>query len=206
MMMMKPSINDITNDEWISGLTADCNDITDALGRRIRDGLGAALAHRADVSEADLDDFTQEAVMRILQRLDTFLGDSRFTTWAMAVAVRESLTTLRRRQWQTEPIEEQLHALAAPDWTFDQPADTDTRGQLLAALRMSILEDLTASQRQVLLGELNGVPQVVMADWLSVTPNAIYKNSYDARKTLKTTLERRGFDARTIKEVLAKRA
>jgi DNA-directed RNA polymerase specialized sigma24 family protein len=55
----------------------------------------------------------------------------------------------------------------------------------------------------VLLGELDGIPQVVLADRLSATPGAIYKVSHDARKKLKAVLERAGYDATSVEEVLA---
>jgi RNA polymerase sigma-70 factor (ECF subfamily) len=166
-------------------------------------GLASALSSRSDVCDADLDDFAQEAVLRVIDRLDAFRGDSRFTTWAMAVAVRVSLTALRRHKWTTEPLDDKLNGLAAPIVSSESSSAANTRGELLAALRTAIAEALTPRQRQIMLAELDGIPQVTLADRLSSTPGAIYKTSHDARKRLKAALTRAGFDAQTARESLA---
>ncbi len=191
------------NADWIAGLKAGRSEVTAALRARIRQGLGAALSDHPDVGEADLDDFTQDAVLRVLERLDSFRGDSSFTTWAMAVAVRVSLTALRRRRWTATPLDELL-ADPATLRSFSKAGSVPgARGELFALLRSAIAEELTPRQRQVLLAELDGVPQVVLAERLSSTPGAIYKTSHDARKKLKSVLTRVGFDAQTVKETLA---
>lgn len=199
------SVTNLTfsKDVWIAGLKEGRSDLTTTLRARIRRGLAAALVGRSNVSDADLDDFTQNAVIRILERLDTFRGESGFTTWAMAVAVRVSLTELRRRVWTDTPLDERLEVLARPEQSGMPGGATDELAELLAALRGAIADALTPRQRQVLLAELEGIPQVVLAERLGSTPGAIYKTSHDARKKLKAALERKGFDARIVRETLA---
>lgn len=194
--------NTITKDAWMIGVKAGRSDTTARLRARIRSGLGAVLSGRSDVAEADLDDFTQDAVVRVIERLDTFRGDSGFTTWAMAVAVRVSLTALRRRRWATVPLDKRLAELALPISSDDSGSTVGARNELLAALRHAITMELTPRQRQVLLGEMDGIPQIVLAERLSSTPGAIYKVSHDARKKLKAALVRAGFDAETVRETL----
>lgn len=195
--------NMMTNGEWIAALKAGSGDATAALRARIRSGLRAALAGRSEVVEADLDDFTQDAVLRVLDRLDSFRGDSRFTTWAMAVAVRTSLTALRRRRWSDQPLGDRLSEFASPDPSRGSGGASGARGELLSVLRTAIAEDLTSRQRQVVLGELAGIPQVVLAERLEATPGAIYKLSHDARKKLKAALEKAGYGAQAVHSVLA---
>lgn len=182
---------------WIDGLRARSSRAVQALHDRVRAGLGAAFGGRADVSDADLDDFVQDAVLRTLERLDSFRGESAFSTWAMAIAVRSSLTSLRRRRWTQPSLED-----------FAQPLDrrdssaAGERSELISLLRDAIDAELTARQRQVLTAELDGVPTVVLAEQLSTTPGAIYKITHDARKKLKRALERAGVDARSVAETL----
>ena len=194
--------NALTDDAWIAGLRAGREDAVAALRDRLRKGLGAALGSRSDVQESDLDDFTQDAVLRVTSRLDSFRGDSKFATWAMAIAVRVALTSLRRRRWKRETLDDRLEAMAAP---VGAPAieTEEARDQLLAALRASIDEDLTPKQRQVILGELSGIPQVVLAERLGMKTGAIYKATHDARKKLLAALRRKGFDAARVMDVLA---
>ena len=61
---------------------------------------------------------------------------------------------------------------------------------------------LTARQRQVIVGELAGIPQVMIAEHLGSTPNAIYKMSHDARRKLRDALEESGFDAEAARSIL----
>ena len=42
----------------------------------------------------------QEALLKVLDRLDTFEGRGRFVSWAMAIAVRVALTAIRKKRWQ----------------------------------------------------------------------------------------------------------
>ena len=65
-------------------------------------GLRAALAGHRKITEGDLDDFVQDALVRILDALDSFRGESRFTTWAHKIAIRVALTELRRRRWRDD--------------------------------------------------------------------------------------------------------
>jgi len=193
------------NDDWLAGVKAGDSGVMASLRARIRRSLGVALGGRSDVSDVDLDDFTQEAVLRILERLNTFRGDSSFTTWATAVAIRVGLTALRRRRWSTESLDERLDQLSAPASAASPDHASSSRGELFRILRTAIAEELTPRQRQVLLAELDGIPQVVLADRLASTPGAVYKTSHDARKKLKSVLSKAGFDAATVQQVLAEK-
>ena len=76
--------------------------------------------------------------------------------------------------------------------------------RVLAVLADAIDKDLTPRQRETLLAELDGVPQVTLAERLGVQPNALYKMTHDARKKLKAAIERAGFDANSVRRLLAR--
>jgi RNA polymerase sigma-70 factor (ECF subfamily) len=194
--------NTISNEDWVARLKSGGDDATASLRARIRTGLGAALGGRSDVSDFDLEDFTQDAVVRVIERLDTYRGDSSFPTWAMAVALRVSFTALRRRRWSAAPLDDRLRELASVETPRQAVSANGERAELMTALRIAIATELSPRQRQVLLGELEGIPQVVLADGLSSTPGAIYKVSHDARKKLKAALKRAGFDTQSVREIL----
>ena len=96
-----------TNEQWISDLSfpglaqeealADLRDI-------IRSGLPYALTNWLSPSdpqfEALAEEVTQDTLLRVLDRLETFEGRSQFTTWVHKIAVRLALTELRRRRWR----------------------------------------------------------------------------------------------------------
>lgn len=188
--------------DWIASIKAGSADATSRLRQIVRRRLGVTLAAQLGVTDADLDDFTQEACLRILGTIDSFRGEARFATWATTVAVRVALTALRRRRWSreqvTQQLEESLHASATTAHA-DHSAEAD---ELLAALRDAIDGRLTTRQRQVIVGELSGIPQVLIAEHLGSTPNAVYKVSHDARRKLRDALEESGFDAEATRSIL----
>ena len=71
-----------------------------ALREVLHHGLRIALNGRSDVSAAHLEDFAQESLLRVLDRLDQFQGRSQFTTWAQAIALNVAFTELRRKRWR----------------------------------------------------------------------------------------------------------
>ena len=70
--------------------------------RRARGHLG--LMARAEI-EALAEDCAQEAVLAVVQSLDRFRGESRFTTWAYAFAVNVALMAARRERWKRVPLD-----------------------------------------------------------------------------------------------------
>ena len=73
-----------TNAEWLADLQGPDKDaaISDLRAVLVR-GLTYALSNRI-FSDLDVlvEDFVQDALLRILDKIDTFRGESRFTTWA----------------------------------------------------------------------------------------------------------------------------
>ena len=97
-----------TNEEWLSDLRGDNQDqAIEDLTRVLKRGLIYALSSRIQTDlETQVDDFVQDAVLRILDKMDTFRGESKFTTWAQKVAVRVAFTEIRRHRWKDISIED----------------------------------------------------------------------------------------------------
>jgi RNA polymerase sigma-70 factor (ECF subfamily) len=195
-----------TNDDWLADLRGDSprkdSALADLRGFLLR-GLRSALAGRPGAEEAMLEDTAQESLMKVLAGLGAFAGRSRFTTWAMSIAVRAALTELRRRRWKDVSLDafaadagtgaEAGFAAGGPDaWQPPDrspgPAERAVRDETLAVLRRSVAEDLTDRQRLALTAELKGLPQAEIARRLGSNRNAIYKLTHDARKRLRSAL------------------
>jgi RNA polymerase sigma-70 factor (ECF subfamily) len=174
-----------------------------ALRGFLLNGLRVALRDRGDVSEAQLEDFTQEALLRILNRLDQFEGRSKFTTWAYAIAVNTAFAELRRKRWQDVSLETLLAdgaQLGEPDIMPDAPFGGDEdRNRLIAALRRAIQERLTDKQRAAITGELREMPFDQIVQLLDTNRNAAYKLLHDARRALKNHLAAEGISALDIR-------
>jgi len=152
--------------------------------------------NRRRASFPDLDDLANQcandALIAILRKLDTFRGESRFTTWAYKFALLEAGVALRRRAWVGRELPLTDDALVALDAGPDERSET---GALIEALRKAIDEQLTEHQRTVLVATtLNGVPIDVLADRLDSTRGALYKTLHDARRKLRAHLVELGFD------------
>lgn len=166
-------------------------------------GLRTALYGHAIVGEAQLEDFVQEALVRILQRLDQFAGRSKFTTWAHAIAVNAALAELRRKRWQDVSLEALIadgEQLSDPVFLPDRLAAGDEdRTRLLAALRRAIAKKLTGKQRAAILGELRELPFDQVAHLLGTNRNAAYKLVHDARRALKRHLIEEGISGADVR-------
>jgi len=159
-------------------------------------GLCIALGERADVSEAHLEDFAQEGLLRILDKLDQFQGRSLFTTWAQSVALNTAFSELRRKRWKDVSLDalmEQGGHLTEPSIIPDDALGShEDQSHLLSAMRKAIAEELTPKQRAAIMAELGGMPFDQVCSLLGTSRNAGYKLLHDARRALKRHLEEAG--------------
>lgn len=181
--------------QWLEDLTAGGargEAAQKALREVLRKGLGRSLRSRG-VDESNLEDFVQDALLKVLASLDSFRGDSQFTTWAMAIAIRVAFTELRRARWRDRSLDEILDGgePAALSRLFATPAEAEQqiqRRQVMAAMERVMHHQLSPRQRKALLAELAGVPKSVLAERLETNTNALYKLTHDARRRLRTGL------------------
>ncbi len=176
------------NDQWLADLRGPKKD--EALGDLrvvLVRGLRAALHGRTSGVEPSIEDFVQEALIKILNNLDSFLGESRFTVWAQKICVRTAFAEMRRSRWRDVSLEEvisQPEESAAADPQLD-PERAATQTMIMAEFRRFIDEELTDRQRTALLAALGGMPLEAVADRMNTNRNALYKLLHDARKRLK---------------------
>jgi RNA polymerase sigma-70 factor, ECF subfamily len=151
------------------------------------------------VGREQLDDVAHhsahDALVAVLAKLDSYRGESRFTTWAYKFALLEAGVKMRRRAWNDREI-----TLDPAGWpAFADPRASPHRdaqmAELLAAVGEAIANDLTPHQREVLVAiTLDDVPIDVLAEHLRTTRGALYKTLHDARRRLRSVLAARGLD------------
>jgi RNA polymerase sigma-70 factor (ECF subfamily) len=197
-----------TNEEWLVALRSPKRDeaLADLRAFLVR-GLSYALTSRSDVDGESLEDFAQDALLRILSALDSFRGESLFTTWAQKIAVNVAFTELRRRRWQDISLDELTRSQSpdfVPDFLVDPSAGPDQQAAqrlFLNTLRRLITTELTDKQRQALVAtRIHGMPLEEVARRMGSNRNTMYKLLHDARQRLKKRLEEEGLSA---EEVLA---
>jgi len=195
-----------TSEQWLADLRGPnpdeaLADLYELLVRGLR--VRAALGGYGGGIEANVEDFAQEALIRITGNLDSFRGESRFTTWAQKIAMNVALTELKRRRWRDVSLQDLLARREAAD---RGPADTQLtpeqlvlQNMVLGELRRMIDEEMTDRQREAVVAViLEGMPISEVAKRMGTTQNALYKLLHDARRKLKRRLEAAGFSPKEV--------
>ena len=178
-------------ESWPARLTGNKQD--KALGE-LRTVLKKGLTN-FDMSIDDKDDVIQIALIKILDKLNSFQGKSSFTSWAIAIAVNTALSELRKRHWKNVSLEEAAnmgYETVETSSGDNGPAAVMHRKWALKFLETIIDEDLTVKQRTALLAEINGMPLQEIATRMNVNRGAIYKLTFDARKKVIKSLAKKG--------------
>lgn len=203
-----------TNEQWLHDLTAN-GEVFDAaladlqlvLLAGLQRGLLTQINTNAPEFATQAEDFVQEALLKILDNLNSFAGRSQFTTWAHKIAISVALTELRRKRWQDASLDG-LTAVPDGDYTpklmadsAPQPESATERAEMMAHINRLIVEELTDKQREVMeTAVIHNLPTPEVARRMDMKPNAVYKLLHDARLRLK---QRLADDGLTPEEVLS---
>ena len=195
------SVSERSNQAWVSALIQTGPRREEALADLrvlLVRGLRYALAN-STVRESDVEDFAQEAMLRILNGLDSFRGESRFLTWAQKIAIRVAYSELRRRRWRDVSLDGLMEATPADpidsEWADDaiSPEQLALQRMAMDTLRRVIDHELTERQRKALVAtQIHGMPIEEVARRMGTNRNALYKLLHDARKRLKLRLASEG--------------
>ncbi len=211
-----------TNEAWLDDLRADGLRRTGAiedLRARLERGLLFYLSRdRSDLSERPTEelqqmaqDFAQDAILKILDSLDTFRGESQFTTWASKIAAHVAISELRRVRYKDYSLDhltiegEVMPSVTSLDIAPDQaphPEEYAERQEVLGILDHAINHALTERQRIALTSAVfDGVPIDEIAKRMDTNRNALYKLIHDARFKLKHYMEEQGLSMEYLLEL-----
>ncbi|OGO34655.1 MAG: hypothetical protein A2Z16_09480 [Chloroflexi bacterium RBG_16_54_18] len=202
------------NPTWIADLTSIGQRRESALAdlrEIVRNGLPYALSRwlsPADPGfESLIEEATQETLMRVLEKLDTFRGQSKFTTWVYKIAVRIALSDLRRHRWRDVSLDElvekpeSLSISGLMSGKEPDPELTTEKRDLMEVILKIIQQELTEKQNQAIIAiTMHGIPLDELANKMNMERNALYKLIHDARIRLKNRLAEQGL---TPAEILA---
>jgi len=198
-----------TNEEWVEALSDPVSEdaLTDLRNILLR-GLRASLSNRVKTDlDAITEDFAQEALIKILKSVDTFRGESRFTTWAQKIAIHVAFTELRRRRWKDISLQDIVETPEGDEYTpailtdpSTSPELETTQHDIMAIVAELIETELTERQRTAMMAVLQGgMPMEEVALRLGTNRNALYKLIHDARRRLQQKLkEKAGLTAQEI--------
>jgi RNA polymerase sigma-70 factor, ECF subfamily len=214
-------MTDRTNAEWLAALSSQDQtqqsallDLKAHLQRAalfyIRRRLSGAEGVAPDEIQSLAEDTSQEASLLVLDKLESFRGESRFPTWAGAIAVGFAMTALRRKLWRDLSLERVPDgwqapaetAVAAAGWAY--PHLEAERKEIWEVIKEVVRTDLTERQRAVLnLVVINGISLDEVAERWATSPGALYKLTHDARRKLKAGLLKRGYSTSEILDAFA---
>lgn len=203
-----------SNSQWVEELALQGSPqqsmALDDLRQYLRRGIFYYLSReRSDlsslVSEEILqmaEDFSQDATLRILANLDSFRGDSRFTTWAMKIGTRTAISELRRARYKDFSLDEltadgelmlKIDQAEQSQQQSNNPETATEQEDTLRIISNALNDALTERQRQALEAvTLRGIPMDIVAAQMDTNRNALYKLLHDARKKLRAYLEAEG--------------
>ncbi|MGJ0509028.1 MAG: RNA polymerase sigma factor [Methylocystis sp.] len=201
-----------SNTEWLAALRQTgqtqenaVKELRQLLRRAIFNFLSRKRAGNAGGLDYDYEDLAedcaQESVLLIQAKLDQFRGDSQFTTWTYAIAIRATLNELRRRRWSATAIQAVRLGDAMPHWPIDNPGPERSLEQQQAWPTLSELIEtaLTPLQRKALIAHaFQEMPLDLVTEWLGTNRNSLYKLIHDARKRLQAALLSRGVTHREL--------
>ena len=164
-------LNQLTDEELIERArrtpeTADA--CLSVLYRRYQPKV-AAWCLRISNNRDEAADVAQEVFLRVHERLDSFRGDSRFSTWlytvTRSVAINRGMAERRR---QTEALDaEGVPEPVEPSPGAEQQVET---GEILAAFRTALGKDLEPLEAKALyLHYVDGVPLAALTGLLKLT-------------------------------------
>ena len=135
-----------------------------------------ALALRIVRNDADAQDVTQNTLLALLEKLDSFRGESSFAAWILRIATNEALVWLRKKKVrQTQSLQHAAgdgEALPHPDFIAKWKSDPETlaSNSEVRELIWTALDEIDEKYRLVfLLRDVQGLSTAETAQALSIS-------------------------------------
>jgi RNA polymerase sigma-70 factor (ECF subfamily) len=154
------------------------------------------LARRMLGNDADAEDVTQDVLVQVVRKLDTFRGEASFPTWLHRVTVNAALAHRRKRAQRAEreihdPLalfhENGYHASAVRPWTVGPDIEALSHEQ--TQLIEQAIRGLPELYRDVyVLADVEEMANQEIADLLGLSLAAVKSRLHRARLLMRTAL------------------
>lgn len=155
-----------------------------------------SLARRMLGNDADAEDVTQDVLLQVVRKLDTFRGEAAFPTWLHRITVNAALAyRSRRAQHNNHRINDPLedfpehghHAGPVARWSIDpnqQALDRETQQLIERAIA-----ELPVMYRDVfVLSDVEGLPNAEIGQMLGLNLPAVKSRLHRARLLMRKAL------------------
>jgi RNA polymerase sigma-70 factor (ECF subfamily) len=155
-----------------------------------------SMARRMVASETDAEDVTQDVLLQVIRKLDTFRGHAAFPTWLHRITVNAALSHRRKRAVREEHrIHGSLDALleaqteGPANRVFTPPPEVELQDQETRRLIEEAIACLPEMYRLVfVLSDIEGLPNADIADRVGMSLPAVKSRLHRARALLREAL------------------
>ena len=154
------------------------------------------LARRMLGNDADAEDVTQDVLVQVVRKLDTFRGDSDVFTWLHRITVNAALLHRRKRAHHEEReihdpldhiLEDGHHGAPVRPWSVEP--DREVLDQETHQLVEKAIADLPEIYRDVyVLADVEGLPNPEIAGMLGLSVPAIKSRLHRGRLLMRNAL------------------
>jgi RNA polymerase sigma-70 factor (ECF subfamily) len=146
--------------------------------------------------------FAQEALQAVWEKLSTYEGRGKLTSWAATIAIRMAAYDLRKPYWrECRMLQPPLDGVdqnpeewggSHHEWQATQPLSLEVRiqtSEILDLIEATLRKDLTERQQRAFVAQfVEDRSNDEIADELGVSRNAVYLLIHEARKKIKRRL------------------
>jgi RNA polymerase sigma-70 factor (ECF subfamily) len=154
-----------------------------------------SLARRMLGNDADAEDVTQDVLLQVVRKLDTFRGESQLSTWLHRVTVNAALAHRQKRanRYKYETTDLDDAALEAAPGADVKRWNVPPDGPVLAAEQAELIEDairaLPEPFRDVyVLADVEGLPNAEIGELLGLSLPAVKSRLHRARLRMRDAL------------------
>jgi len=144
------------------------------------------IAYRMANSQQDAEDITQMAFVRVFQKIDSFRGDSAFSSWVYRLTVNICINHFRREKRKKELVVHELSELA----TNLKILKTNEQASKMKPFLEKAIRALPAGYRMIfVLYDIEGYKHEEIAEMMNISEGTSKSQLHKARKELKQYLE-----------------
>ena len=154
------------------------------------------IARRMLNNDADAEDVTQDVLLQVIRKLDTFRGDAQLSTWLHRVTVNAALAfrekRANRQKHETTEASDDALEIAPSNGSVKRwkagPDEPVLEAEQTAAIEKAI-GDLPGPFRDVyVLADVEGMPNNEIADMLGLSVPAVKSRLHRARLRMRDSL------------------
>jgi RNA polymerase sigma-70 factor (ECF subfamily) len=154
------------------------------------------IARRMLGNDADAEDVTQDVLLQVVRKLDTFRGESQLSTWLHRVTVNAALAHRQKRanrqRHETGDLADDLMETTAPESTVKR-WNVSPEEPILAAEQQDVIEKAIAQLPEpfrdvYVLADVEGLPNAEIGEMLGLSVPAVKSRLHRARMRMRDLL------------------